>query len=1175
MVNEHHDIIHLSEHAGRFMEPAGGQPTTHLLRTVHPALRTELRGALFHVVENNVPVEVFGVPLTMDGVPRMVDLRVAPAAELAPGYLLVSFAARDPDPAAANGGASPRLETETVVRHLEQEVEHVRGQLRDTVERYEAAAEEYKSSHEELQSMNEELRSASEELETSREELQSINEELTTVNHELKSNVEEVGRTNSDLQNLMNATSVVTVFLDRELKVTRFTPNAAELFFLIPTDVGRLLSHVKLRLDYPDLIADAEKVLRTLVPIEREVDGTDDGRWFLVHLQPYRTVEDHIGGVVLTFVDITERKQTEEALHKSENLRRIALAGGRMGTWRWDLRAREVSGNSKFLALWGIAPSAEPYPISDFMALMSAEGAAAMEAVMTREIAPDEEFEGQIQLVAGANAGHWVHWRGRAERETPWIVNGVSFDVTEQQMGDERVRESETQFRSFVAATSDTVYRMSPDWTVMRYLGGKRFLADTHDPSRTWLETYIPLEDQPPVLAAIHAAIRDKRSFELEHQIIRVDGTVGWTFSRAIPLLDARGEIREWIGAASDITERKRAETQRRRTEERLRLIVNSAMDYAIFTLDLDRRVTSWSPGAQGMLGYEEAEILGQPGDLVFTPEDRAKNVPVQETENAARDGRAENERYHLRRDGTRFYGSGLSMPLREDGGTIIGFVKIMRDLTDAKRAEDALRDNEERLRTAVSTAQLGTCNWDYANGEMRGNEQRFRMFGLDPAMEVIPIHRIIAMLHPEDREQVWPRMIRQIEERGEHAVVYRIVRPDGTLRWISESGRVTARLPDGQPGCVESVLFDITTHHEAEAAIRESEVRFRTLTDAVPQVIWTNEAEGKATYFNGRWFEYTGLSLEDSTGPGWQAIVHPDDAPASKEKWQQALAAGEIFDTEYRLRRADGAYRWHVGRNVPLKDETGRVLGWFGSATDIEDLFHARAEAQSANAAKDHFLAVLSHELRTPLMPITMALHTLARRKDLPEPVQKAHEMIRRNVDLEAHFIGEMLDMTRIARGKMEIDRQDMDLHEAARRAVEVSSPDLEAKGQVLTVSLEATEHSIHGDFARLQQAMWNLLKNAAKFTPEKGRISLHTRNEPGRVMVEVTDTGIGMEAEALARIFRPFEQADASITRMFGGLGLGLAIAKGTAEAHGGELRASSPGPGQGATFTLSLPL
>ncbi len=1174
VVNEQHDIVHLSAHAGRFLQFVGGQATTNLLRTVNPLLRLDLRAALFRATETNAPVEVLGIPVELDGAAKLVDLRAAPAAELAPGYLLVTFTTRDPDATAA-AGAAPARETGEAMRHLEAENESLRRQLRDTVEQYEASAEEYRASHEELQSMNEELRSASEELETSREELQSINEELNTVNAELKSNVEELGHFNSDLHNLMNATSIVTVFLDRELKVTRFTPNAAELFFLIPTDVGRPLEHVKLRLDYPDLIADAQKVLRTLVPVEREVDGTGDQRWFLVQLQPYRTTEDHIGGLVLTFVDITERKRAEEALRRSEDLRRIALAGGRMGTWRWDLRTRQVWGDPDFFAFWGLAPSEDPYPISATVSLMSAEGAATVEALMARKVTPDEEFDGQIQIAAGASAGRWVRWRGRAERETPWIVNGISFDVTEQRQADERLLESETQFRSFVDATSDTVYKMSADWTEMRYLGGKRFLADTTDPSRTWLETYIPAEDRLPVITTIQEAIRDKRTFEMEHRVIRADGTEGWTFSRAIPLLDARGEIREWMGAASDITERKLAEAARHRTEERLRLIVNSATDYAIFTLDLERRVTSWSPGAQAMLGYGEADILGQPGDLVFTPEDRADNAPVLEVEKARRVGRAENERYHLRRDGSRFYGSGLSMPLCEDDGTLIGFVKIMRDLSEAKRAEDALRANEARLHTAVTIVQLGTCDWDYLREEVRGNAQRFHMFGLDPALEVVSMRQIVGMFHPEDREQVWPRMTRQIEGSGELVATYRIVRPDGTLRWIAQSGRVTARRQDGWPLRIESVLFDITTHHEAEAAIHESETRFRTLADAVPQVIWANEATGKANYFNGRWFEYSGLSLEESVGPGWQAIVHPEDAPASQEKWQRALTAGAVFDTEYRLRRADGVYRWHVGRNVPLKDEAGHVLGWFGSATDIEDLFQARAEAQAANVAKDHFLAVLSHELRTPLMPITMALGILSRRQDLPEAVKRTHEMIKRNVQLESRFIDDMLDVTRIARGKMEIVPREMELHEAIKRAVEVSSSDLEAKGQSLTVTLDAANDRLSGDSARLQQVFWNLFKNASKFTPEGGAIRIRSRNEPGRIVVEVTDSGIGMEAAALERIFTPFEQANPSITREFGGLGLGLAIAQGTVVAHGGELRASSPGQGQGATFTVSLPL
>ena len=351
-------------------------------------------------------------------------------------------------------------------------------------------------------------------------------------------------------------------------------------------------------------------------------------------------------------------------------------------------------------------------------------------------------------------------------------------------------------------------------------------------------------------------------------------------------------------------------------------------------------------------------------------------------------------------------------------------------------------------------------------------------------------------------------------------------------------------------------VMNDVSGRRQAEDARRESEARFRTLTDALPQLIWANEADGTATYFNRRWFEYSGLSLEQSVGPGWQAIVHPDDAPTSVERWQQVLAAGNTSDAEYRLRQADGTYRWHLGRNVPLKDAAGRVQGWFGSATDIHDLKEAKAaiaaaeerlrlivdsaqehaiismdrerrvtnwntgaegitgylaaemigqsgdiiflpeeraegipnqemqralakgregdnrwhlrkdgslfwangammpmqarpdgevigfvkvlrdetevqqvkqaleqsreellaalreterartEAEAANQAKDHFLAILSHELRTPLTPVLMATHTLAQRATLSPAVADALAMIRRNVELEARLI-------------------------------------------------------------------------------------------------------------------------------------------------------------------------
>ncbi|HEY4102801.1 MAG TPA: CheR family methyltransferase, partial [Polyangiaceae bacterium] len=314
VVNGEQEIVHLSGAVGQLLQFGSGEPSTNLFRVIHPMLRVELRATVFRARQTGETSATLSVPVTLGEERKLVDIRVSPATELAPDFLLVSFELKPATDATEHVASAER---EPVAPHLERELEQTKVQLRDIVEQHEASTEELKASNEELQAMNEELRSATEELETSREELQSINEELSTVNQELKSKVDELGHSNSDLHNLMGATAIATVFLDRELRIMRFTPPAVELFSLIPTDVGRPLSDLQHRLNYPELLSDAERVLSQLVPIEREV-GDDAAHFFLVRLLPYRTIEDRIAGVVLTFVDVTERYLAQRELEHAQ-----------------------------------------------------------------------------------------------------------------------------------------------------------------------------------------------------------------------------------------------------------------------------------------------------------------------------------------------------------------------------------------------------------------------------------------------------------------------------------------------------------------------------------------------------------------------------------------------------------------------------------------------------------------------------------------------------------------------------------------------------------------------------------------------------------------------------------------------------------------------------------------
>ena len=254
-----------------------------------------------------------------------------------------------------------------------------------------------------------------------------------------------------------------------------------------------------------------------------------------------------------------------------------------------------------------------------------------------------------------------------------------------------------------------------------------------------------------------------------------------------------------------------------------------------------------------------------------------------------------------------------------------------------------------------------------------------------------------------------------------------------------------------------------------------------------------------------------------------------------------------------------------------------------------VDALAHSRAESQRAlreaksareeqaldKRAKDRFLAALAHELRTPLTPIVIAVQLLMRRQDLPVAAREALETIRRNVQIESNLIDDLLDLTRITSGKIEIDAEPIDLHEAITAAVQSCESDVRGKAQRLTVELNALRYKTDGDFTRIRQVVCNLLQNASKFTREGGEITIRSHNEEARFVLSVSDNGIGIRRAVLPTIFDALGQTDEWITREFGGLGLGLAIAKAAVEAHGGIIEAASGGRDQGATFTVELPM
>jgi len=384
----------------------------------------------------------------------------------------------------------------------------------------------------------------------------------------------------------------------------------------------------------------------------------------------------------------------------------------------------------------------------------------------------------------------------------------------------------------------------------------------------------------------------------------------------------------------------------------------------------------------------------------------------------------------------------------------------------------------------------------------------------------------------------------------------------------------------------VVMVFQDATERRRHELAIQESARQFRTLADSIPQLAWMARSDGHIYWYNQRWYEYTGKTPEEMEGWGWQSVHDPDILPNVMDRWRNSIETGEPFDMVFPLRGADGRFRPFLTRVMPVKDHEGRVVHWFGTNTDIADrqriedeLKLAKEEAEAANAAKTQFLAVLSHELRTPLNPILLAVTSMLERPTPPDDVRANLEMIRQNVNLQSRLIDDLLDVMRIVRGKMPLHWEVVDAKILLDHSIGICRSEVFGKGLTLNVHFEAARHHINADSVRLQQVFWNLIKNAVKFTPSGGSITIRTRNEDdgespeGRLIIEVADTGIGIEPGIVDRIFDPFQQGETSITRRFGGLGLGLAISKGIVEGHGGVLRAESQGKGQGTTFLVEL--
>lgn len=705
-------------------------------------------------------------------------------------------------------------------------------------------------------------------------------------------------------------------------------------------------------------------------------------------------------------------------------------------------------------------------------------------------------------LHPGENAHRWILINAVPEflpgQTTPYQVSTTFTDVTDRKRAMEeleRARNTLTEAQKiahlgsfeYIAATQTTI------WSEEEY---RIYGLPPAEPSPTYdvmLKECIHPDDATLLHNTFTRAMQSKSAYELEHRIVRPDGSVRWVDDRAQPYFDEQGELLRYIGTSLDITERKRAEETLKKA-------------YA------------------GV----EAKVVERTGELKLATEQLRAELAERK--------RSEFEKEQFFRF---FQTSGDLMVIADPNGAF------------------------EKTNPACSEL-LG-----YSESELIAKP-------------------FVDFIHPDDKQSTLDEMASQIIWGSSLNFENRYRCKNGSFRWLS--WRATYVKAEG---ATYATARDITASKQAEEALKNSEKEFRLLAEAMPQIVWITRADGWNIFFNQHWVDYTGQTLEESYGHGWNKPFHPDDRQRAWDAWQDATKNGAIYSLECRLRRADGAYKWWLIRGEPVKDAQGTILKWFGTCTDIDNLKEAeialtknqealaiaKEAAESANRSKDLFLATLSHELRSPLTAILSWSQLIERGTLPPEKVKTGVRTIKESALSQQQLISDLLDVSRIVTGKLIFDRQPASVLEVLLAAVETVRPSAEQKSIVIEETIETPDLYITADPVRLKQALWNILSNSVKFTPNGGKIRVSLvgveDSQGTKARITIQDNGKGIKAEFLPHLFGRFSQADSTSIRVHGGMGLGLSLVKSLVELQGGTVTASSSGEGQGATVTVTFPL
>ncbi len=651
----------------------------------------------------------------------------------------------------------------------------------------------------------------------------------------------------------------------------------------------------------------------------------------------------------------------------------------------------------------------------------------------------------------------------------------------------------------------------------------------------------------------------------------------------ALSPLAIDGAPSTWAVVVTDVTlerERARAERDRYLAELRFQAAALANISDAVVAVDDEKRVTYWGAGAERLFGVPAAEALGRPAAERF----RVRWEPP-ETEQAAfarlgEGGTWRGENIHVLRSGEERHLEAVVSLHRGERGEALGLVSVLRDVTERKQAEAELWESREAYRALAENSPDGVTRLDRDSRYLFVNAAGAALAGLPREALLGRTSRELGL--PEPAASLWEERIRQVFDRGEPLELEEAL-PTAHGSRVLNVRCLPERSREGEVVSVLSISRDITLSKQAEAALQRSEERLRLALQAANAGTWEWDLATNANLWSEETWRLYGLEPDSVTAcyEAWAATIHPDDRAQTVSALQETASQGAELSLAWRVLTAEGE-RWLMSRGKPIVGADGSVATYIGIVLDVTEQKRLEGEREQhlalikeANEAKDLFLNTLSHELRTPLAAMLSSVEVLKSAEATKGQRARVTALLERNIKLQTRLIDDLLDLSRIVRKKVELVREPLDLRQVV--AAQLEEVEVDARRARLSVEVQAPAAPVRvsADAVRLGQVVTNLLTNAIKYTEPGGAITVTVAAEGAEAVVRVRDTGVGIAPDLLPHIFDAFRQAETSLARSKGGLGIGLAVARPLAELHGGRLECASDGLGKGSEFTLRLPL